>query len=112
MRAVEDERYAIVEGVIEFHFEMFICVFREKRPPFCKVLHLGIVVNIEVLGLEDVPLKISVLHFVPTEVEKLCVALRCSENNKEEDLPEDTSFHRGPVRHSSIKRDCWMVVEL
>ena len=43
----------------------------EERSAFREVLHLGIVVDVEVLGLEDVPFEIGVLHLVPPEVEEL-----------------------------------------
>jgi hypothetical protein len=101
--AIEDEGDPIVQRVVELHFEKLVGFLSEECSPFCKSFHLWVVIDIKMFSLKDVPLKISVLHFVTTEIEELCVALCCWENKKKEDHPEGMSFHRRPVNTKSWK---------
>ena len=71
VRAVEDERDWVRHIVIKLLFEHTVALFGKECPALCQVSHLRIVVNLEMLGLQDVPVESGVLHLVPTEIEEL-----------------------------------------
>jgi len=71
MRAVKDERDAVGDVVTELLLENPVAFLCEKCPPLGKIPHLRIVIDVEVLGLEHVPVEIGVLDLILSEVEKL-----------------------------------------
>jgi hypothetical protein len=100
MRAVENERHALVEGMIELHFEAFVGFFRKKRSPFCQILHFGVVVDVEVFCLEDVPFEFRVLDLIAAEVKELRVGGARKRDEKSENRNEgDVTSHRRILLH-------------
>ena len=71
MGAVKNERDAVCDVVTELLLEDPVALLRQKCAALGKIDHLRIVINIEVLGLEHVPVEIGVLNFILSEVEKL-----------------------------------------
>ena len=71
MRAVENKRDAVGDIMVELLLEMFVTLLREERPALREFLHLGVIINVEVLGAENLPFKFRVLDLVATEVIKL-----------------------------------------
>jgi hypothetical protein len=57
--------------MVELLLEEFVALFGKECPPLGEVFHFGIIIDVEVLGLEHVPLEISVLDFVAAKVEEL-----------------------------------------
>jgi len=57
--------------MIELLLQCLIAFLRERRAPLGKFLHLRIIINIEMLGLQHMPVELCVLDFVSAEVEEL-----------------------------------------
>ena len=82
MGAVENEGDAVENGVIKFTLEQFETFFRKECPLLGQSLHFGIVIDVEMIGAENLPVKISVLNFIPAEIVKLRVKSAHSEKRK------------------------------
>jgi hypothetical protein len=61
----------VEDVVIEPLLEILVALLSKVRAALGKVLHFGIVVDIEMLCLEDVPVETGVLHLVAAEVKEL-----------------------------------------
>ena len=59
------------DGEIEFLFQFPEAALRKTRPPSCKLLHLGIIIDIEMLCLEHLPVEIRMADLVAAEREEL-----------------------------------------
>ena len=102
--AVEDQRDPHVHGVVEFLLQERIALLREVGPPFRKLLHLGIIIDVEMIGLEDAPVEFGVLDFVPSEIEELGVRRGRSQEEKKEQKRKEMGgkpLHCIPVMHAN-----------
>ncbi len=71
MGAVKNERDAVRDVVAELLLEDFVAFLGEKCAALGKIDHLRIVIDVEVLGLEHVPVEIGVLNLILSKVKKL-----------------------------------------
>src|SRR5690606_9310319 len=68
VRRVEDEGNALAEAEGEAVLQLRVGLLREVRAVLGERLHLRVVVDVEVLGAEDVPVELLVLDLVTAEV--------------------------------------------
>jgi hypothetical protein len=92
MRRIKNKRDAVENVVIEPFLQYEITLFRKVRPALGEVFHLGIIINVEMLGLQHVPLELRVLDFIPPEEEKLCRGGGDEEKEKKE-ISEASEHH-------------------
>ena len=71
VRAVKNERDAIEDVMIELLLEHAITLFGKVCTALREILHLRIIIDVEVFGLEDMPIEISILDFIAAEGEEL-----------------------------------------
>ena len=71
--------------MVEFLLKERVAFFGEMGAAFRQVLHLGIIIDIEVLGLQHAPVELRVLDLVPPEIEKLCVRREDSGQEQEDE---------------------------
>ena len=85
--------------MVELLLQERVALLGEVGAALREVLHIGVVVNIKVLGLEHPPVEFGVLDLVATEVEKLRVQDGRSgrEQEKKEEAGRGEAVHRGPV---------------
>lgn len=85
------------EREVEFILQFLIGFFREMGTMLGELLHFGIVIDIEVFGLEDVPVEVVVLDLIAAEME--VVLCRCGQcdgecHDEEEDVSQACGAHR------------------
>jgi hypothetical protein len=71
MRTVKYKRYAVRYIVEKLLLKNFVTLLGKISSSLCKVFHFLIIIDIEVLGLQNMPIEVSVLDFIPAEVEEL-----------------------------------------
>jgi len=79
MRAVKNERDAVADVVVELLFKDLVALFRKERSALGEVFHFGIVIDVEVVSFQNMPVEIGVLDFIASEIEKL---RRCGGDKK------------------------------
>jgi hypothetical protein len=96
MGAVEDEGDASPEGMVELDFKVTEGLFGEGCASLGEILHLRVVIDVEMCGLQDMPGKIRVLDLISTEIEYLRERGACAQEEKEEEEWRETSHSGGP----------------
>jgi hypothetical protein len=89
---VEHERDPVADAVIEPLLMGSVAVFRERRSPFCQLLHFCIIVDVEMLRAKNLPVKLGVLDLISPEVVELGGG-RLNKNEEEKGIFESPDDH-------------------
>ena len=81
VRAVKNERDPAADVVIELLFEQPVALLGKLCPALRQFFHLCVVIDLEMFGLQHLPVEIRVLDFVAAEVIEL---RRCGLRQKKE----------------------------
>ena len=71
VRAIKNEGDPVGDIVAEPLLKDIITLLGEERPPFGEFLHLGIVINVEMLRFKDMPIEFRILDLISPEIKIL-----------------------------------------
>ncbi len=81
VRGVKDQRDAVREGELEACLQLLIDLLGEVGAVLGQLLHLRVIVDVEMVRFEDVPVEVLVLDLVAPEVRReLCGRRNCRDN--------------------------------
>src|ERR1035437_498221 len=69
---VKNKRNSSGNYIIKCYFKFIICFFGKISSNFSCLFHFTVIINIEMFGAENLPVKFFILNFIPAKKIELC----------------------------------------